>query len=63
VKGEDPDGSVVVEYTLHNTTSNESFLHYIGYYDWLKETNRDHGVFSSEDQKIVWTERIPAKEK
>ncbi|MEV5312645.1 MULTISPECIES: hypothetical protein [unclassified Streptomyces] len=63
VKGQDPDGSVVVEYTLKNNTSNESFLHYVGYYDWLEKFNRDEGVFSSVDQKIVWTERIPAKGK
>ncbi|MEU5536711.1 hypothetical protein [Streptomyces sp. NPDC020362] len=63
VKGEDPDGSLVVEYKLHNNTSNESFLHYIGYYDWLKKTNREEGVFSSVDQEITWTERIPAKGK
>lgn len=63
VKGQDPDGSLVVEYTLKNNTSNESFLHYIGYYDWLEKVNREEGVFSSVDQKIVWTERIPVKEK
>ncbi|MYW48215.1 hypothetical protein [Streptomyces sp. SID161] len=63
VKGEDPDGSLVVEYQLHNNTSNESFLHYVGYYDWLEKFNRDKGVFSSVDQEIVWTERIPAKGK
>ncbi|CAL9284300.1 MULTISPECIES: hypothetical protein [unclassified Streptomyces] len=63
VKGQDPDGSLVVEYTLKNNTSNESFLHYVGYYDWLEKFNREEGVFSSVDQKIVWTERIPAKEK
>jgi hypothetical protein len=62
VKGQDPDGSLVVEYTMKNNTSNESFLHYIGYYDWLEKFNREEGVFSSVDQKIVWTERIPAKE-
>ncbi|GAA3158029.1 hypothetical protein GCM10010521_52580 [Streptomyces rameus] len=63
VKGQDPDGSLVVEYQLHNNTSNKSFLHYVGYYDWLKKFNRDEGVFSSVDQEIVWTERIPAKGK
>ncbi|MER7721272.1 hypothetical protein ABTX99_30845 [Streptomyces flaveolus] len=63
VKGQDPDGSLVVEYTLKNNTSNESFLHYVGYYDWLEKVNREEGVFSSVDQKIIWTERIPAKEK
>ncbi|MEU4259998.1 hypothetical protein AB0E11_07905 [Streptomyces fradiae] len=61
VKGHDPDGSLVVEYTLKNNTSNESFLHYIGYYDWLEKFNREEGVFSSVNQRIVWTERIPAK--
>ncbi|CAL9543503.1 hypothetical protein [Streptomyces sp. enrichment culture] len=63
VKGQDADGSLVVEYTLHNNTSNSSFLHYVGYYDWLEKFNRDEGVFSSVDQEIVWTERIPAEEK
>jgi hypothetical protein len=63
VKGEDPDGSLVVEYKLHNDTSNASFLHYIGYYDWLDKLNREEGVFSSVGQEIVWTERIPAKGK
>jgi hypothetical protein len=63
VKGQDPDGSLVVEYTLKNNTSNESFLHYVGYYDWLEKFNREDGAFSSVDQKIIWTERIPAKEK
>ncbi|MER8095952.1 hypothetical protein [Streptomyces goshikiensis] len=60
VKGQDPDGSLVVEYTLNNKTSNESLLHYIGYYDWLKQTNREEGVLSTIEQKITWTERIPA---
>lgn len=60
VKGQDPDGSLVVEYTLNNKTSNESFLHFIGYYDWLKKTNRDSGVFSTVSQQMTWTERIPA---
>ncbi|MFI8952254.1 hypothetical protein ACIGO6_37970 [Streptomyces sp. NPDC053750] len=53
----------MVEYTLKNNTSNESFLHYIGYYDWLEKNNREEGVFSFVDQKVIWTERIPAKEK
>ncbi|GGP37078.1 hypothetical protein [Streptomyces melanogenes] len=60
VKGQDPDGSLVVEYTLKNKTSNESFLHYVGYYDWLKKVNRDDGVFSTVGQHMTWTERIPA---
>ncbi|MFJ9791602.1 hypothetical protein [Streptomyces globosus] len=63
VKGQDPDGSLVVEYTLNNSTSNESFLHYVGYYDWLENFNREEGVFSTIDQKITWTERVPAEGK
>jgi hypothetical protein len=63
VKGQDPDGALVVEYKLENTTSNASFLHYIGYYDWLDKLNRKDGAFSNVHQEIVWTERIPAKEK
>lgn len=60
VKGQDPDGSVVVQYTLDNHTSNESFLHFVGYYDWLKKTNREEGPFSTVSQTITWTERSPA---
>ncbi|MEU9377904.1 hypothetical protein AB0D94_29665 [Streptomyces sp. NPDC048255] len=60
VKGQDPDGSLVVEYSLENKTSNESFLHFVGYYDWLKKFNREEGVFSTVEQTITWTERIPA---
>jgi hypothetical protein len=60
VRGQDPDGSLVVQYKLKNATSNESFLHFIGYYDWLKSTNRDEGVLSTVRQEITWTERIPA---
>ncbi|NXY96902.1 hypothetical protein HYE82_21455 [Streptomyces sp. BR123] len=60
VKGQDPDGSLVVEYTLENDTSNESFLHFIGYYAWLEKTNKEEGTFSTVSQTIKWTERIPA---
>lgn len=60
VQGQDPDGTLVVEYTLDNSTSNESFLHYLGYYDWLENFNRDEGAFSTVSQEIKWTERIPA---
>ncbi|MFJ2825800.1 hypothetical protein ACIO7M_32500 [Streptomyces toxytricini] len=60
VKGQDPDGSLVVEYTLENDTSNESFLHFVGYYDWLEKTNKEEGTFSTVSQTIKWTERIPA---
>ncbi|MET9700796.1 hypothetical protein ABZY31_28325 [Streptomyces sp. NPDC006529] len=60
VKGADPDGSLVVQYTLDNHTSNESFLHFVGYYDWLEKTNKEEGTFSTVSQTITWTERIPA---
>jgi hypothetical protein len=59
VHGRDPDGTLIVQYTLKNNTSNESFLHYVGYYDWLENFNREDGVFSTVSQKITWTERIP----
>ncbi|MEV3992067.1 hypothetical protein AB0J57_24455 [Streptomyces sp. NPDC049837] len=60
IQGQDPDGTLVVEYALENHTSNESFLHYVGYYDWLENFNRDEGAFSTVSQTIKWTERIPA---
>ncbi|MFD8952163.1 hypothetical protein [Streptomyces xanthophaeus] len=60
VKGQDPDGSLVVEYTLENDTSNASLLHYMGYFEWLEKTNREEGVLSTIHQTMTWTERIPA---
>lgn len=54
VQGQDPDGTLVVEYTLDNSTSNESFLHYVGYYDWLENFNRDEGALSTVGQEIKW---------
>ncbi|WP_405900082.1 hypothetical protein OG242_23720 [Streptomyces sp. NBC_00727] len=60
VQGADPDGSLVVQYTLDNTTSSESALHYIGYYDWLKYAEvADGPVTSAVHQTVTWTERIP----
>ncbi|MFD7748385.1 hypothetical protein ACFV2V_26120 [Streptomyces sp. NPDC059698] len=62
VRGTDPDGSLVVEYTLNNTTSSESALHYIGYYDWLKYAEiADGPMTSAVSQTVTWTERIPGK--
>ncbi|MEU0391743.1 hypothetical protein ABZ208_02945 [Streptomyces sp. NPDC006208] len=62
VQGTDPDGSLVVQYTLDNTTSSESALHFIGYYDWLKYAEiADGPVTSAVDQTVTWTERIPGK--
>lgn len=64
VRGTDPDGSLVVEYTLNNTTSSESALHFIGYYDWLKYAEiADGPVTSAVSQTVTWTERIPGKGK
>ncbi|MET7872912.1 hypothetical protein [Streptomyces cyaneofuscatus] len=60
VRGQDPDGSLVVEYTLKNTTSSESALHFVGYYDWLKYAEiADGPVMSAVSQTVTWTERIP----
>lgn len=62
VQGTDPDGSLVVQYTLDNTTSSESVLHYIGYYDWLKYAETADGpVTSAVHQTATWTERIPGR--
>ncbi|MFJ9686051.1 hypothetical protein ACIRRX_10230 [Streptomyces bacillaris] len=64
VRGQDPDGSLVVEYTLNNTTSSESALHFIGYYDWLKYAEiADGPLTSAVSQTVTWTERIPGKDK
>ncbi|MET9292280.1 hypothetical protein [Streptomyces sp. NPDC003077] len=63
VKGADPDGSLVVRYRLDNTTSMESFLHFVGYYDWLKYSDTALSFINPSstplDQEITWTERIP----
>ncbi|MEE1804609.1 hypothetical protein PUR57_39040 [Streptomyces sp. JV176] len=62
IKGTDPDGSLVVQYTLDNTTSTESTLHFIGYYDWLKYAEiADGPITSAVSQTVTWTERIPGK--
>ncbi|CAL9458327.1 hypothetical protein SUDANB120_02585 [Streptomyces sp. enrichment culture] len=31
--------------------------------DWLENFNREEGGFSTIDQKITWTERVPAEGK
>ncbi|MEW1721847.1 hypothetical protein [Streptomyces sp. NPDC093109] len=62
IRGTDPDGSLVVQYTLDNTTSTESALHFIGYYDWLKYAEiADGPITSAVSQTVTWTERIPGK--
>lgn len=64
VRGQDPDGSPVVEYTLNSTTSSQSALHFIGYYDWLKYAEiADGPLTSAVSQTVTWTERIPGKGK
>ncbi|MEU7242598.1 hypothetical protein [Streptomyces sparsogenes] len=60
VKGVEDDGSLVVRYELNNKTSRSSFLHYIGYHKWMDIVNSDIGPGRTIQQKIVWTERIPA---
>lgn len=62
IRGTDPDGSLVVQYTLDNTTSSESALHFIGYYDWLRHAETlDGPMMSAVSQTVTWTERIPGK--
>ncbi|MFD6799882.1 hypothetical protein [Streptomyces cyaneofuscatus] len=60
VRGQDPDGSLVVEYTLKSTTSSESALHFIGYYDCLKYAEiADGPMMSAVSQTVTRTERFP----
>ncbi|MGR3931670.1 hypothetical protein [Streptomyces sp. BRA346] len=58
ITGVDPDGSVVVKYTLDNTTSVSSFLHYMGYHDWMESLNPGSGPTHSVSQNVTWTERL-----
>ncbi|WP_431043498.1 hypothetical protein ACQUSR_17445 [Streptomyces sp. P1-3] len=58
INGVEPDGSVIVKYTLNNTTSVSSFLHYMGYYDWQESLNPPGGPGRSIDQTVTWTERL-----
>ncbi|MEU1788220.1 hypothetical protein ABZ553_20560 [Streptomyces sparsogenes] len=56
VKGTDPDGKLVVQYTLHNDTDMESFLP--GYQSWQRKANHGSGPTAGIQETMVWTERI-----
>lgn len=66
IRGTDPDGSLVVQYTLDNTTSSESALHFIGYYDWLRHAETlDGPMMSAVSQTVTyrthpWDESVNA---
>ncbi|MEU1663760.1 hypothetical protein ABZ547_09095 [Streptomyces sparsogenes] len=56
VKSTDPDGKLVVQYTLHNDTDMESFLP--GYQSWQRKANHGAGPAADIKETMVWTERI-----
>lgn len=56
VKGTDPDGRLIVQYTLRNDTDMESFLP--GYQTWQRAANHDVGPGADIQETMVWTERI-----
>ncbi|MGP3975889.1 hypothetical protein ACTWQF_18135 [Streptomyces sp. 8N114] len=56
VKSEEPDGSIVVQYTLNNDTDVESFLP--GYPKWQSIFNPSSGPGTGIHEKMTWTERI-----
>ncbi|QKV91498.1 hypothetical protein HUT19_06825 [Streptomyces sp. NA02950] len=56
VKGTDPDGKLVVQYTLKNDTDMESFLP--GYPKWQEKLNHGSGPGADIKERMVWTERI-----
>ncbi|MER6143965.1 hypothetical protein ABT174_28665 [Streptomyces sparsogenes] len=56
VKGTDPDGKLVVQYTLHNDTDMESFLP--GYSGWQRKANHGAGPAADIKETMVWTERL-----
>lgn len=56
VKGTDPDGKLVVQYTLTNDTDMESFLP--GYQGWQRKANHDVGPGAGIRETMVWTERV-----
>ncbi|MEU2721889.1 hypothetical protein [Streptomyces smyrnaeus] len=56
VKSEEPDGSIVVQYTLNNDTDVESFLP--GYPKWQEKLNPPAGPGTGIHEKMTWTERI-----
>ncbi|GAA2406787.1 hypothetical protein GCM10010420_38560 [Streptomyces glaucosporus] len=56
VKSVDPDGSLVVRYTLTNDTDMESALP--GYWGWQERLNHDRGPGRDIKEAMTWTERI-----
>lgn len=56
VKGTDPDGKLVVQYTLNNDTDMESFIP--GYQSWQAKANHGSGPGAGISETMVWTERI-----
>ncbi|MGK5638464.1 hypothetical protein ACSNOK_09145 [Streptomyces sp. URMC 126] len=60
IKGTDHDGSPIVQYTIDNTTSTSSFLHYMGYWKWTEEVDHEGGPGRNLSQRVIWTEKIPA---
>ncbi|MFI7244674.1 hypothetical protein [Streptomyces qinglanensis] len=61
VVGEDTNGDKVVRYTLRNSTSTSSFLHFLGYGKWLETANHDKDGLPGKtvNQTYDWTERVP----
>lgn len=56
VMSEEPDGSIVVRYTLNNDTDIESFTP--GYGTWQENLNKEQGLGAEIHEKMTWTERI-----
>jgi hypothetical protein len=56
VKGTDPDGKLIVQYTLKNDTDMESALP--GYQSWQDKANHGTGPGAGIGETMVWTERI-----
>ncbi|WP_432034821.1 hypothetical protein [Streptomyces cucumeris] len=56
VKGTDPDGKLVVQYTVTNDTDMESFIP--GYGKWQKKLNYEEGWGAGIKERMEWTERI-----
>lgn len=56
IKGTDPDGKLIVQYTLRNDTDMESFLP--GYQKSQETLNHDNGPGADIKEVMIWTERI-----
>ncbi|MFF5127340.1 hypothetical protein ACFY41_10510 [Streptomyces syringium] len=61
IKGAKPDGTLIVNYSMSNTTSVASLMHYVGYHSWMDNLNPKRGLPASNmTQNIQWTEEMPA---